>query len=471
MPYRYNKFNSVITGLRQQSKTKKRNLVMKKMPIPHLLNAAFLFCIILTSGCSKNNADLKYEYNKETATACSYPDASFAVISDTHIYDSSLGSSGAAFEKVMNSDQKLLLNSIDLLDYAIRDIIASGVRFVLISGDLTKDGELINHRILANKLRRFNNAGINVYVVPGNHDINNHSAFSYEGDNTASVPSINADDFAEIYADFGFNTALMRDDNSLSYVVEPIEGLWLLCIDSCRYRENAPDKKEIVSGKISQKTADWIAAVLQAAAGQNKAVMAMLHHGIVEHWKGQARLHPDYLINDYAGFGKFLASWNVRLAFTGHYHAQDISLAQFGDKHIYDIQTGSLVTTPCPIRYINIQDNVMQIRTETIADKIYPNTDFVDNARTFVKRTIMYEAMRALKKYKVSDKDADYIANAVGDAFVAHYDGDENPNLRPSFDASKLGLWGHFIYYHQKYVLDGLWTDLPPADNNVSLGL
>ncbi|MCL2156043.1 MAG: metallophosphoesterase [Leptospirales bacterium] len=441
----------------------------KKLQAISFFNVALLVCIILTFGCTKKSTDLKYEFNSETGTANPYPDISFAVISDIHIYDTSLGSSGSAFEKVMSSDRKLLLNSIDLMDYATKTIINSGVRFVLISGDLTKDGELVNHQLMAKKLKQFSSRGIAVYVIPGNHDINNPGAERYEGDQTVSVPSINAEDFAKIYGDFGFNSALMRDDDSLSYVVEPVNGLWLLCIDSCRYRENTPGKEEIVSGKISQKTADWIAGVLSTATGQNKAVMVMIHHGVVEHWKGQSKLHPDYLINGYVGFGEFLASWNARVAFTGHYHAQDIVLAQFGDKRIYDIETGSLVTFPCPIRYVNIKDNAMQIRTEKIGYKIYPDPDFVPNASAFTKRTVVIEAVKTLKKYRASDKDAEYMGQAVGDTFISHYEGDENPSLRPHIDESEFGLWGRFIYGQQKYVFDGLWEDLPPADNDVSL--
>jgi hypothetical protein len=261
----------------------------------------------------------------------------------------------------------------------------------------------------------------------------------------------------------------LRDDNSLSYVVEPIEGMWLLALDSCRYRENKTGHGEIVSGKISRKTADWIASVLKTAETENKAVMAMIHHGVVEHWKGQSKLHPDYLINDFVAFGKFLASWNVRIAFTGHYHAQDITLARFNDKFIYDIETGSLITPPCPIRYAQIKDNVLIIRSDAIVDKIRPG--FAVDAQAFFKRNIKLKAASVLKKFKVSDKDTDYIAGAVADAFYAHYNGDENPALRPPFDKSKLNLWGRFIYSRQKYVIDGLWEDLPPADNNVRLSL
>jgi hypothetical protein len=120
---------------------------------------------------------------------------------------------------------------------------------------------------------------------------------------------------------------------------------------------------------------------------------------------------------------------------------------------------------------VDIRNNAMNIRTNTIVDKLHPGTDFAANGRDFVKRTVVLEAAGVLKRYKVSDKDIAYISNAVGDAFVAHYEGDENPALRPPFAKSKLGLWGRFIYSQQKYVIDGLWADLPPADNHTSFQL
>jgi len=196
-----------------------------------------------------------------------------------------------------------------------------------------------------------------------------------------------------------------------------------------------------------------------------------MHHGVVEHWKGQSKLHPNYLVEGYGDFGRFLASYNVRMVFTGHYHAQDITLARFGDKYIYDIETGSLVTAPCPIRYVKFTNKNVNIATETIAEKLHPGTDFADNASAFVKKIVVHEAHSTLKKYKASDKDADYIADFVGDAFIAHYTGDENTALRQTFSKSRLGPWGRVIYSQFIYVLDGLWNDLEPADNAAGFGL
>ena len=414
---------------------------------------------------------LKYDYNTDAAAPAAYPDADFAVISDLHIYDPSLGTTGPAFEATMGEDRKLLLDGIDLLDFAIDSILHSNARFVLISGDLTKDGELICHRVMSERLTRLTEVGLKVYVVPGNHDVNNPDAVSYSGDVKTPVENISADDFARIYAEFGYNDSLKRDPNSLSYVAEPVEGLWLLAVDACRYRENVPGGGETVGGKLSQDTENWIEDVLKEALQKGKAVVAMVHHGIVEHWNGQYKLHPDFLIEDYAHFGKLLASYNVRLVFTGHYHAQDITRGVFDDKYIYDIETGSLVTAPCPIRYCSLRNNNFSVESVTIVDKIHPGTDFAQTSNAFVKATVVSEAINTLNKYKVSGGNADYIADAVGDAFAAHYSGDENPADRPVFDNSRLSLWGRFIYSMQKYVLDGMWMDLYPADNNVSFSL
>jgi hypothetical protein len=376
----------------------------------------------------------------------------------------------------MFSDRKLLLDSIDLLDLAIDNIIARGVDFVLIPGDLTKDGEVINHEIAAQKLSRLKNAGIGVFVVPGNHDVNCPDAVKFIDDRTEPVPAASAENFAQIYSELGYNDAIYKDINSLSYVTEPKEGLWLLALDSTRCKENEPGKKAIVSGKFSQQTIDWMTTVLREAVDRDKAVIAVMHHGVMEHWKGQAKLHPDYIIQDYKNFSKFLASWNVRIAFTGHYHANDIVLGDFKDKllknkFIYDIETGSLVTAPCPIRFISIDNNEMVITTDSIVDSLYPGSDFADNAHAFVKRTVMLEAGNVLRGFNVSEKDIAIITDAVGDAFVAHYNGDEDPSKRPPLDKSKLGIWGRFVLSTQQYALDGLWQDLPPRDNNVTLDL
>lgn len=434
------------------------------------VTAVTLFIII--SEYIKSLPRLDYTYNMAIQDKVSYPDARFAVISDLHYYDTSLGTSGQAFEKCLNSDRKLLADSADLLALAIDNIIASDAKFVLIPGDLTKDGELVCHQKASSALSGLVQHGLKVYVIPGNHDINNPGAFKYEGDKCIPISNITPSEFVNIYSKYGYESAIYKDDNSLSYVAEPVDGLWLVAVDSCRYRENKPGGTEIVSGKLSQSQERWLEGILQKAGENGKAVIVMEHHGIVEHWTGQSKLHSDYLIQDFKYVNRMLASYGVHLAFTGHYHAQDISFVDFGSRgFIYDIETGSLSTSPCSVRYCAIEGNKLSIASSFIVGKIHPGTDFEKNAGQFVYDTVEKEAYNTLRYYLVPEADADYLADYVAAGFVEHYKGDEVEKQKPDFDEGKLGLWGRIVYKIQKYAPDGLWKDLKPHDNNVTLDL
>ena len=75
--------------------------------------------------------------------------AKFAVISDPHVYDTAALGVNADFEAYLLQDRKMVKESIEILDAVIGDFKGSALDFVLIPGDLTKDGEKINHQVLA----------------------------------------------------------------------------------------------------------------------------------------------------------------------------------------------------------------------------------------------------------------------------------------------------------------------------------
>lgn len=424
------------------------------------------------SGYLEGLPDLDYPTAEPPVRVASYPEARFAVMSDIHYYDTSLGTSGPAFDEVLGSDRKLLQETADLLDLAIDDVLAAGVDFVLIPGDLTKDGEVVNHEAAAAALGRLSDAGVEVYVVPGNHDANNPEAFEFDGEEKIPVPAVTQTEFAGVYGDFGYRDALKRDPDSLGYVAELTEGLWLLALDATRSEENEPGGEEVTAGAFTQAQVDWIEQVLLEAQAEGAAVIAMMHHGVVEHWEGQSKLHPEYLVEDYPSVGALLASYGVRVVFTGHYHAQDIARTGYGeDGFLYDIETGSLATAPCPIRYCDLAGGQLTVRSTTIVDRLRPGTDFESEAHDFVLATIASEAFDVSRGYYVSEKNSDYIASRVAPAFVAHYEGDEDPAEKPAIDTGELSLWGKLIWSQQRYVVDGLWADSEPSDNEIVLQL
>ena len=401
-----------------------------------------------------------------------YPDLKFAVISDPHFYDPTLGTEGSAFEAYMLTDRKLLPESRELLELAIDEIIASDAELVLIPGDMTREGEELCHRGVVNALARLKNAGKRVYVVPGNHDINVlRSAVRYEEELTIKVDTVSAADFAHIYHDYGYGEALYRDSTSLSYIVGLKEKLWLAALDVCRYNENSAEVDQ-VGGKLAQESLDWLANILEEANRKQISVMVMIHHGIVEQWPGQGRIHHEYLIDDYTRFNRFLAAYGVRLAFSGHYHAQNVAAAGYGDgSYIYDVSTGSLVTPGCPMRFCRISKNRLELEAVNLIDKLRPGTDFANQAAKFMIKTLKIEITNTLRKYRVSDKDAALIAENVAAAFAAHAQGDEDKAFRPPFNEKNLSPWGRFIYSRQKNIVEGLWQNPGPADLNLTLSL
>lgn len=408
--------------------------------------------------------------------APAYPETNLVVFSDAHIYDTSLGTTGKAFEAYITADRKLLRESNEILDTAISAIKDLKANIVLVPGDLTKDGEKSSHELAAGYLAQLKASGKKVYVVPGNHDINNGISCRYIGDSVERVPNITAEQFKQIYADYGYRDALQRDTESLSYLAEPQPGLWLLALDACRWKENVGDKKRITDGKFSPQTLAWIQEMLGQAARDNKAVIVMMHHGIMEHYVGQEKNYGDYIVDDAPEVARMLADYNVRMVFTGHYHAQDITVKKWDDtsKFVFDIETGALVTYPCPYRIVNITDDQQVAISEgkVTSIKSHP-TDFPAFGKQYLLDGIAIIAVNTLTgTYKLDRTEAENIGDEAAAAFAAHYAGDEK--LAPGQQAvieSGLSPLGWVVIQMRKDLMIGLWNDLPPADNNITLNL
>ncbi len=400
-----------------------------------------------------------------------YPAVRFMVFSDPHYFDSSLGSEGKALQDYLDSDRKLLKHSRELMEVALSSIIASDADFVLVPGDLTKDGEMINHRIMAGFLAEIENAGKKVFVVPGNHDINNPSAMRYSGDRTEKVETISPSEFADNYSAFGYGEAILRDANSLSYVAEPVDGLWLLGLDACRYKENPPAGHPITSGKFSPETMVWLEQVLEDARNQNKAVLTMMHHGAVEHYQDQKKLYGEYVVDGYKKVSALLAEYGARLVFTGHFHAQDITIKRFGDnRFVIDVETGSLVTWPCPVRTVSISsEQVLKVQSDFITG-IPSKPGFEEYSQKYVHDGISGIAANTLIGMKVDSTESWALSGQVADAFLAHYKGDEITPEEP-FNMDGISFKGKFLIGFKKNLVKSLHSDLPPSDNILEISL
>ncbi len=441
---------------------------------PQLTWILLFFTFLFITACSSTQTAAP---QKTADTVLVYPETRFLVISDLHFYDTSLGIDGKAFQDYLDNDRKLLVLSDEIITAAMDKIAKEKADFVLVAGDMTKDGEKICHQGVVRHLETLKKSGKQIFVIPGNHDINNPESVRFIKDTTEPEPSITATEFKSLYQEFGYNQAIALDPDSLSYVAEPIQGLRILALDSNRYKENQPGGHAIVGGAFSKQTLAWIENQLIMASKEKKAVIVFQHHGIMEHYPGNEKFYGEYLVADHEKVAALFARYNVQLVFTGHFHAQDITSKKIKDTNqlIFDIETGSMVTAPSPYRIIEIAKNSQGQSSAFIFSKFITEIPsmgkrFADYAANYVFEGTKKLANTSLTKYRVSREEQPLINAQVAAAYTAHLKGDEK---KPAtiIDTTGFGYWLKFIAWLQKDLIDGWWTDLEPQDNDLIIDL
>ena len=147
---------------------------------------------------------------------------------------------------------------LQLVDAYLWDAAQIGADALLLLGDVTNQGKLAQHEALIKKLRAAQEKGVDVYVLPGNHDIG----------------EVDAERFAALYADFGYGGALSRDSASLSYSVL-LGSQLLLLLDTNGYSGQRD------SAFLKAQTLDWMRAQLEQAAQMGWQVLAAGHYPLL----------------------------------------------------------------------------------------------------------------------------------------------------------------------------------------------
>ncbi len=423
--------------------------------------------------------------------------AKIAVISDIHYFAPELGTSGAAFDAYIAQDRKLIAESSAISKATFDELKKSDAKIVLISGDITKDGEKLSHQQFSKLLKDLEKSGKKVYVIPGNHDINNPESNSYLNDKVTLVESVNPDQFKKIYSHFGYSEAISRDKNSLSYVVEPVAGLRIIAMDSAQYNENASLKSPVTGGKFSEDTYNWIKKQIIDSKAKGKTVIGFMHHGLLEHFNGEVQFFPDYVVGNWENISEEFADLGMEAVFTGHYHAQDISskTTAAGNK-IYDIETGSLVSYPCPYRIIEITKDNMTVESKTVSSIDYDTkgASFQDYSYNFLKTGIKDEvlpsmfkglimqlnpALTAEQAFMIAKQATETqpaptmtsltIGDLMTDAMLAHYKGDEVANPIASAIAQGMMSSQDPMSKTLGFLLNSGYNDPSEKDNNTVL--
>ncbi|WP_239253513.1 metallophosphoesterase [Listeria ilorinensis] len=302
----------------------------------------------LLAGCSTGQAEEK----KITPAIPKEQDLKIAVSTDIHYLAPELTDGGAAFQKyVANGDGKQLAYSDQITDAFLKQIEKQQADILILSGDLTNNGEKASHEELAKKLTAVEKAGTDVYVIPGNHDINNPWARSFSGEEQHVTDDITPEDFEKIYQEFGYQEAISRDAYSLSYLAPASQNIWLLMLDTSIYDSNKQLGSPATEGGLTTGTLEWIQEMDKLADEHGAKIIPVMHHNLTDH---SSVIQDGYTINYADKVVETFADCGFEFSLSGHIHTQNIATATAKDgTDITDIVTNALSVYPHKYGMIN----------------------------------------------------------------------------------------------------------------------
>ncbi len=347
--------------------------------------------------------------------------------------------------RLFNENYFVLLAALD-------DLAARGVKLVALPGDFSDDGQPMHVRGLTKVLKRYQREhGMRFFAIPGNHDpvrpfttdagkddflaADGHElAVFSKGDKKCtdgdSKYLICSDDlkkwgYAEIVAamaDFGFfprdddlyfETPFSRENGGkfdfahrqltwcakkragnciqmpeTSYLVEPVNGVWLLAIDANVYVPKDPNRLSTDGDSYSGSSnagynamlqskpmvIDWISDVVARAKRQNKQLIAFSHFPMADFYdmagddieqlfgKGKQQMRRMPLMDT----AKALANTGLQIHVGGHMHINDTGTVTADDGSVlFNIQAPTLAAYRPAYKLLTLI-SAEQIAVETV---------------------------------------------------------------------------------------------------------
>ncbi|MBQ3404312.1 MAG: S-layer homology domain-containing protein [Oscillospiraceae bacterium] len=389
------------------------------------------------------------------------------ILSDIHYFDYEAlgpraGDNTDRFVYAGEMELRLMAETEGILNAALSGLEEYGPDVVLVCGDLTSNGESSNAQSLADKLTAAEDSlGADIYVVNGNHDINNSYAVDFSSGGLAEnadrmLPEGESGNFREMFKDLGYDSddtqtvfyTPPEGENSgcLSYCTQIAEGVTLIVLDDNIYSTDTTarfDAAQQTPGAVSEDLLDWTIEQAKAAAEKGDLVLTMSHHGVVPHYdqmdeggntvtdaySGETTTVMNYFdahrtVADWREVATALADAGVSACFTGHSHCSDI--ARFTTEEgntLYDIQTASLAAYPCAYREVTLTRTdggwSFDIETEFVKSAAIRTTDKNDDGTTSVSDAVTRDDVQDYT-YLITGPTEDKLG-AVASYFIRSY--------------------------------------------------
>jgi 3',5'-cyclic AMP phosphodiesterase CpdA len=272
------------------------------------------------------------------------------IASDLHYVAPELTDGGAAWQRVLeNGDSKFMPYIEEITDAFIDEVLAEHPDVVLLTGDLTFNGAELSHRSLCQKLRKIEEAGIPVLVLPGNHDVYNVNAARYLGENYERVPFATSESFAQTYREFGPGEALSMDSDSLSYVWIVNDRARIMMLDENTIHDFCG---------VSDQTFGWIEDQLREAREKDCFVLVAGHQNLFQH----SIFDGGYVIDGSERLRDLFREYGIPLCLSGHLHTQHIRT----ENGLTEIATSALCSYPCRYAVLTVDEDHIHYETRRL---------------------------------------------------------------------------------------------------------
>lgn len=389
------------------------------MPVLVFLGILFLFI----------NGRAEREFSLTTVSSSEKP-ISIVLATDLHYLSSKLTDKGACFsDMVDNADGKNMYYIEEITDAFVDEMISIKPEILILSGDLTFNGEKDSHLDLNKKLDKIQQNGTQILVIPGNHDIERSSAASFFGDEFQLVDTISKDRFASLYKEFGLQKSLQKDDSSLSYVYQARKDTWILMIDSNSDIEN----------ELSDKTIDWITDILEEAEKKEIKVISVTHQNILVH-------HPNFTrgfqLNQASQLKDLFKKSSVLLNLSGHIHIQHIE-----KEPIPEILTTSLAVSPHQYGVIGYDGEKFTYSTRPLNIEKWSQEkgltdpkllDFSHSSREFMVEVAKRKAGQFIEDETLSEQEEDILRDTFAQINADYFAGNR---IDQEKYADGIALW------------------------------
>ncbi|MCR5522203.1 MAG: metallophosphoesterase [Clostridia bacterium] len=305
----------------------------------------------------------------------------FVMMTDTHYISRRM---------ICGDDYRDALNDIAVTEQALRQAAKEDCDTIIITGDLTDDGDIYSHEDFVELLKEIKATGKRICVFFATHDFHHHRAYvrkkgdspvqfkslpwemPYFDEKTCNFHDYVKDEFSDLseeecrpqlvraaspeeiwkmYYDFGPAQAYSVHESDFSYCVDLDENNRCLMLNDIFRNEEA---LEDISASFTPDCLRWIERMISEAKRDGKYIFACSHHPFIPAvpahrlMAGLRNLRSPYTVH-------MLADMGIDLVFSGHTHLADVDFARSAKGNlIFNVATPSVRFFPPVYRMIDL---------------------------------------------------------------------------------------------------------------------